>query len=212
MNKKVGIAGGIISVLSGMIYIHFNNEEIFNESINVSGSGVYVFLLASIALIIGVIKYKTVSISAQKNRDNKNSVTGLGMKGTMEKDKTKHLKILILDEDKETKILYNHFVIQNCEIILTTSFQKALKLVNESCDIAFINIEMKQFIEKDKFTGLKLIRKISRSTKIPIILIVPNLEKVKQEIWWRMHPSAIQYIEKPYVEEDIIKIARKIAM
>ena len=60
-NKKIlriwGLVCSICSVVFTLGYIMTRTEEFFGETLNLAGTGAYLFLLASIALIVGVVKY-----------------------------------------------------------------------------------------------------------------------------------------------------------
>ena len=58
LNRWAGIGCGIFSVLVTLIYISSKNGEIFGEEFNAAGAGAYLFLLCSVALIIGCVKYQ----------------------------------------------------------------------------------------------------------------------------------------------------------
>jgi hypothetical protein len=59
IETKWGILCGVIPIISTIIYISSLQVELFGGTANISGIGSYLFLISSIALIIGVIKYET---------------------------------------------------------------------------------------------------------------------------------------------------------
>ena len=63
IERKWGIACGVASIVLTIIYISSKSVSMFGKSINASGSGAFLFLLASIALIIGILKYSRIEIS-----------------------------------------------------------------------------------------------------------------------------------------------------
>ena len=58
INQIAGLACSILSVLFTLGFITSKSVEMFGKTVNASGSGAWLFLLASIALIIGVLKYE----------------------------------------------------------------------------------------------------------------------------------------------------------
>ena len=57
INKKIALAGSIISILWTIYWIFVQNSiQLMGQSVNVSGSGLYIFLIASFALAFGVWK------------------------------------------------------------------------------------------------------------------------------------------------------------
>lgn len=55
INKKIALAGSIISILWTIYWIFVQNSmQLMGQSVNVSGSGLYIFLIASFALAFGV--------------------------------------------------------------------------------------------------------------------------------------------------------------
>ena len=62
INKLWGGLSSLGSVLSACGYISSKSIELFGETLNASAGGAYLFLIASIALLVGVLKYElTVS-------------------------------------------------------------------------------------------------------------------------------------------------------
>ena len=55
-----GLVCSICSVVFTLGYISSKSIEMFGETVNAAATGAYLFLLASIALIVGIIKYKPV--------------------------------------------------------------------------------------------------------------------------------------------------------
>jgi len=60
INKTFGIICGALSILFTIAYISSKTIDLFGRTINASSFGSHLYLLASIALIIGVIKYNKV--------------------------------------------------------------------------------------------------------------------------------------------------------
>lgn len=61
VNKIGGLACGIIALIVSIFYVSSKSDELFGASINVAGSGAYLFLISTIGLIIGVILDKRIS-------------------------------------------------------------------------------------------------------------------------------------------------------
>ena len=63
-NKSIHRVWGVVcssaSVVSTLIYISSKSVEIFDETVNAAATGAYLFLFASIGLIVGTIKYRAV--------------------------------------------------------------------------------------------------------------------------------------------------------
>ncbi len=58
--KPVGIACGVIGLIGATIYYSTNSVSIFNESTNISGSGLFVYMIAAIVLMVATYLYKPV--------------------------------------------------------------------------------------------------------------------------------------------------------
>tara|TARA_B100001287_G_C22588338_1_gene484415 strand:- start:270 stop:677 length:408 start_codon:yes stop_codon:yes gene_type:complete len=58
ISRIYGFISSGLAVLSGISWIINNQNEFMGESINTSGSGLYLFAISSIILIIGVWKYE----------------------------------------------------------------------------------------------------------------------------------------------------------
>ena len=71
-NKSIhrvwGLVCSIASVICSLGYISSKSLDLFGETVNATASGAYLFLFASIALIIRVIKYQPV-ISVENNAE-----------------------------------------------------------------------------------------------------------------------------------------------
>ncbi|MGM0472006.1 MAG: hypothetical protein ACQEQI_06985 [Bacillota bacterium] len=58
INKVLGVLLSGLSVVMTLFYISSKSQEIFGEQINVASNGVYLFLVASLGLLFGVLKYE----------------------------------------------------------------------------------------------------------------------------------------------------------
>jgi len=57
INRIWGLASSLASVLATIMYIGSKTIEISGNTVNVAATGAYLFLFASIGLIVGVLKY-----------------------------------------------------------------------------------------------------------------------------------------------------------
>jgi hypothetical protein len=68
-NKSIHRIGGLVcsvcSVVFTIGYISSKSIEMFGETINAAATGAYLFLLASIALIVGIVKYTPVVVDKE---------------------------------------------------------------------------------------------------------------------------------------------------
>ena len=69
INKLYGRICSIGSLVCAILYISSKTISMFGESVNVSSTGAYVFLLASIAFIVGIEKYSTGNDSIESSED-----------------------------------------------------------------------------------------------------------------------------------------------
>jgi GYF domain 2 len=58
IQKGWGFACAILSVICAIIYINSKSIEFFGKTINAASTGAWLFLLASVALIVGIFKYR----------------------------------------------------------------------------------------------------------------------------------------------------------
>ena len=61
INKLWGRVCSIGTLICSLVYISSNTITMFDQSVNVSSTGAYIFLLASIAFIVGVEKYSVTN-------------------------------------------------------------------------------------------------------------------------------------------------------
>ncbi|MGG4496574.1 hypothetical protein [Brevibacillus reuszeri] len=57
VNKVIGLVCSILSIISILIFIMSKTVEIFGTTINVASTGMYLYLVASVLLLIGVIRH-----------------------------------------------------------------------------------------------------------------------------------------------------------
>lgn len=69
-NKNIHLIWGLVcsicSVVFTLIYISSKSVEVFDNTVNASASGAYLFLFASVAFIVGVVKYKPIILDGEK--------------------------------------------------------------------------------------------------------------------------------------------------
>ena len=53
MNRIIGAACGVISVIFCFVYISQKKIDFFGETVNAASTGVYVFMLCSVGIIVG---------------------------------------------------------------------------------------------------------------------------------------------------------------
>ena len=71
INRKWGLVCSIASVVFTLGYISSKTIEIFGETVNAASTGAWLFLLTSIALIVGVVKYDvTESVELKEQQAN----------------------------------------------------------------------------------------------------------------------------------------------
>lgn len=61
INRLWGLACATASIVITIIYISSKSVELFDETVNAAATGAWLFLLASVALSIGILKYQPVS-------------------------------------------------------------------------------------------------------------------------------------------------------
>jgi hypothetical protein len=66
ISRILGVVFSILSVIITSVYISSKSGEMFGVPVSAAGSGAYLFLIASIMLTVGVIKYKPATISGDK--------------------------------------------------------------------------------------------------------------------------------------------------
>jgi hypothetical protein len=66
MNKAWGLVCGAGGIISAIVYIASKTVDVLGETINVAASGAYVFLFASVALTVGIAKYRPLVMATNK--------------------------------------------------------------------------------------------------------------------------------------------------
>lgn len=60
IHRVLGVVCSSASIVFTLIYISSKSIQIFNHTVNAAATGAYLFLFASIGLIVGIIKYSAV--------------------------------------------------------------------------------------------------------------------------------------------------------
>ena len=60
MKKWLGITFGVLSVIFTIVYISSKTIDLFGRTVNVASFGSHLFLITSVILIVGVVKYQKV--------------------------------------------------------------------------------------------------------------------------------------------------------
>lgn len=58
INKLVGIILSVLALVAGIGYILSKSGDFFDQTINVASTGLYVYIISAILLIVGVFKYE----------------------------------------------------------------------------------------------------------------------------------------------------------
>jgi len=100
IERKWGILCGTLSILLTLTYILSKSGEIFGKQVNVAGSGAYLFFATSIALIVGVIKYKKIKEKKVEDgeSDSVENKTSLPNRWSLNATKEKAINSLIGEE------------------------------------------------------------------------------------------------------------------
>lgn len=61
LNKVLGLICSVLAVISSIAFLSSKSVDFFGTTVNAGGVGLYLFIIASILLTIGTIKYKVVT-------------------------------------------------------------------------------------------------------------------------------------------------------
>lgn len=67
MKKVAGLISSILAVVTGIMFMLSKSVDMFGTTVNGAGTGLYLFIIASIMLTVGVIKYNTDHVEVNKN-------------------------------------------------------------------------------------------------------------------------------------------------
>lgn len=60
INKVIGLIFSVVVFIMSIIFFVSKNVDLFGSTVNAAGMGLYVFIISTIMLIIGVIKYSKI--------------------------------------------------------------------------------------------------------------------------------------------------------
>jgi hypothetical protein len=66
MKKVLGLISSILAVIIGIIFMLSKSVDVFGTTVNGAGTGLYVFIIASIMLTVGIVKYDTNHVEIMK--------------------------------------------------------------------------------------------------------------------------------------------------
>lgn len=58
MNKLIGLICSILAAVGSIAFLTSKSVDLFGSTVNAAGAGLYLFIIASVLLIIGVAQYK----------------------------------------------------------------------------------------------------------------------------------------------------------
>lgn len=61
LNKVLGLICSVLAVISSIAFLSSKSVDFFGTNVNAGGAGLYLFIIASILLTIGTVKYKVVT-------------------------------------------------------------------------------------------------------------------------------------------------------
>lgn len=64
LNKLIGLICSILAVVSSIAFLSSKSVDFFGSTVNAGGVGLYLFIVASIMLTVGIIKYKVVQVES----------------------------------------------------------------------------------------------------------------------------------------------------
>ena len=62
LNKVIGVICSALAVILGIVFLSSKSVDFFGSTVNAAGTGLYLFIVASIVLTIGIIKYDVVEM------------------------------------------------------------------------------------------------------------------------------------------------------
>lgn len=71
INRNIGVGCAVGGIVLALGYYLSSFEEIMGRTVVVAGSGPWVFLFASIALLVGVLKYEPVATAPAASEESK---------------------------------------------------------------------------------------------------------------------------------------------
>lgn len=68
LNKLIGLICSTLSVIGSIAFLSSKSVDLMGTTVNAAGTGLYLFIIASIMLTVGIIQYKVIQV---KNVENK---------------------------------------------------------------------------------------------------------------------------------------------
>lgn len=72
VNKIGGTVSGILAIIFSIAFRNSKNVDFFGETVNAAGTGLYVFIVASILLTIGLIRYEVIETIDKESLEKEN--------------------------------------------------------------------------------------------------------------------------------------------
>lgn len=60
INKTIGLISSVAALVLSIMFLSSKSVDIFGSTVNAAGIGIYIFVISSIGLIFGVLKYSAV--------------------------------------------------------------------------------------------------------------------------------------------------------
>lgn len=67
IKKGLGLISSLLAVIIGIVFMLSKSTDVFGTTINGAGTGLYIFIIASIMLTIGIVKYDKVHVEIIKD-------------------------------------------------------------------------------------------------------------------------------------------------
>jgi hypothetical protein len=67
IKKVLGLISSILAVIIGIIFMLSKSADAFGTTVNGAGTGLYIFIISSIILTIGIVKYDKVHVEIIKD-------------------------------------------------------------------------------------------------------------------------------------------------
>ena len=111
-------------------------------------------------------------------------------------------KILLVDDDKPTTILFEHYLKDIGDLSIATNGEVAFEMIkNNSYDLIIMDINLRS--DLDGLSLTKHLRKIDRYKEIPIIAITAFGKYYKQEA---LSAGCYYFLIKPYEKKDFLNL------
>lgn len=67
LNKVIGLISAGLALILGIYFAFSKTIEIFGATVNGTGTGLYLFIIASLILTAGVVKYEVVKVASAED-------------------------------------------------------------------------------------------------------------------------------------------------